>query len=222
MIVADSSFAALELLEAARQSVMVITRLRLDAALYEPAPEREPRQNGRPRLKGARRPTLKAVLKDAATKWTRQLVAGWYDGTERVVEVTSATGVWYHTGLPPVPVRWVVVRDPADGFKPQALLSTNLESDPVQMLAWFVRRWAVEIIFEEARALGDGDPKTVVGDSHCAHDSGGAGVVLGNDVVGTSATRPEKRIVRAASCVVHQAPADLLGCAGDAPATAVA
>ena len=152
VIVADSSFAALELLRAVRRSVTVITRLRLDAALYEPAPPRRPRQNGRPRLKGARLPALNAVLKDAATRWTKQLVAGWYGGTARVVEVTSATGVWYHTGLPPVPVRWVVVRDPSGGFKPQALLSTNLESDPVEMLEWFVRRWAVEVTFEEARA----------------------------------------------------------------------
>ena len=152
VVVADSSFAALELLGAVRQSVTVITRLRLDAALYEPAPPRQPRQNGRPRLKGARLPTLSAVLKDAATVWRRQLVAGWYGGTERVVEVTSATGVWYHTGLSPVPVRWVIVRDPAGGFKPQALLSTNLESDPVEMLEWFVRRWQVEVTFEEARA----------------------------------------------------------------------
>ncbi|MGI8655321.1 MAG: IS701 family transposase, partial [Pyrinomonadaceae bacterium] len=46
----------------------------------------------------------------------------------------------------------VLVRDPLAEFKPQALLSTNLESDPVEMLGWFVRRWAVEVAFEEARA----------------------------------------------------------------------
>jgi hypothetical protein len=79
-------------------------------------------------------------------------VAGWDGGTERIVEVTSATGVWYHTGLPPVPVRWVLVRDPLEEFTAQALLSTNLESDPVRMLEWFDRRWQVEVTFEEARA----------------------------------------------------------------------
>jgi hypothetical protein len=152
VVVADSSFAALELLSAVRQKVTVITRLRLDAALYEPAPPRRARQNGRPRLKGARLPTLKAVLKDAATAWTKHTVAGWYGGTERTLEVTSATGVWYHTGLPPVPVCWVLVRDPLEEFTAQALLSTNLESDPVRMLEWFVRRWQVEVTFEEARA----------------------------------------------------------------------
>lgn len=54
--------------------------------------------------------------------------------------------------MPPVPIKWVLVRDPLAEFKPQALLSTNLESDPVEMLESFVRRWQVEVTFEEARA----------------------------------------------------------------------
>lgn len=152
VVVADSSFAALELLSAVRREVTLVTRLRLDAALYEPAPVRKPRQNGRPRLKGARLPTLAALLTDKQTLWHQHIVAGWYGGQERTVEVASNTAVWYHTGMPPVPVRWVVVRDPSGEFKPQALLSTNLESNPVEMLAWFVRRWQVEVTFEEARA----------------------------------------------------------------------
>lgn len=49
VLVADSSFAALELLEALRQlsmPVYVVTRLRLDAALYHPAPERKSETDG--------------------------------------------------------------------------------------------------------------------------------------------------------------------------------
>ena len=92
------------------------------------------------------------MLKSEQTRWRQHVVAGWYGGTERMVEVATATAVWYHTGLPPVPVRWVLVRDPLEEFKPQALLSTSLESDPVEMLEWFVRRWQVEVTFEEARA----------------------------------------------------------------------
>lgn len=152
VVTADSSFAALELLDSVRREVTVITRLRLDAALYEPAPVRRPRQNGRPRVKGARLPTLNAVLEDEQTGWTRHTVVGWYGGAAREVEVATDTAVWYHTGLPPVPVRWVLVRDPLSEFKPQALLSTDLESEPVAMLEWFVRRWRVEVTFEEARA----------------------------------------------------------------------
>lgn len=77
-----------------------------------------------------------------------------------MVEVASATAAWDHTGPPPVPLRWVVVRDPVEEFKPHALLSTNLASDPAEMLEWCVRGWEVEVTFEEARAhLGMGTPR---------------------------------------------------------------
>lgn len=152
VVVGDSSFAALELLDAVRCEVSVVTRLRLDAALYEPAPERVAGQKGRPRKKGARLPTLKCVLSDAQTRWQRVEVKGWYGEAERAVEITSGTCVWYHTGMPVVPLRWVLVRDPEAKFEPQAFLCTNLASEAVQILEWFVQRWTVEVTFEEARA----------------------------------------------------------------------
>lgn len=68
------------------------------------------------------------------------------------MQITSATAVWYHSGLPPVPIRWVLVRDPAGKLEPQALLSTKLALAPVQILRWFVQRWQLETTFEEARA----------------------------------------------------------------------
>ena len=69
-----------------------------------------------------------------------------------MVEVCTDTAVWYHTGLPPVAVRWVVIRDPQDEFEPQALLSTQRTHQPAQIVDWVVRRWTMEVTFEEARA----------------------------------------------------------------------
>jgi len=152
VVVADSSFAAIELLDAVREAVTLVTRLRLDAALYTPAPDRQPGRMGRPRKKGARLPTLKAVLASAQTVWQSVTIAGWYGEAERTVEITSETCVWYHTGMPAVPVRWVLVRDPQEKFDAQAFLCTNVETEPAQILAWFVRRWTIEVTFEEARA----------------------------------------------------------------------
>jgi hypothetical protein len=152
--VADSSYAALELLagcQAWPQPVTVITRLRLDAALYEPAPPRRPQQVGRPRLKGKRLPTLAVVAGDPATGWTPITVPDWYGTGARQVEIVSDTAVWYHTGLPPVPLRWVLIRDPLGQFDTQALLCTDPAVAPEQILAWFVRRWQLEVTFEEAR-----------------------------------------------------------------------
>ena len=152
--VADSSYAALELLagcQALPQPVTVITRLRLDAALYTLAPPRRPQQIGRPRLKGQRLPTLAAVAGDRTTVWTPISVLDWYGTGARRGEVNSDTAVWYHTGLPPVLLRWVLIRDPHGQFATQALLCTDCDVAPEQIVAWFVRRWQLEVTFEEAR-----------------------------------------------------------------------
>jgi hypothetical protein len=68
------------------------------------------------------------------------------------MEITSATAVWYHSGKPPVPIRWGLVRDPKGVYETIALLSTDLDLCPEQIVNWFVQRWQVEITFEEARA----------------------------------------------------------------------
>jgi hypothetical protein len=154
VVVADSSYAVIELLKQVSDTpdLSLITRLRLDAALYDPAPPRAPRQNGRPRKKGARRPTLHQVLKEPQTCWTPLTVTNWYGGGARAVEVYTDTAVWYHTGLPPVVLRWVLIRDPQGEFEPQALATTQLDHAPAQILEWFVRRWTMEVTLEEARA----------------------------------------------------------------------
>ena len=153
VVVTDSSFAVIELLKQVSETpeVSLITRLRLDAALYDPAPVRVPQQHGRPRKKGARRPTLQQMLTDPQTRWARLTVAPWYGGEARAVEVCTETAVWYHSGLPPVAIRWLLIRDPHDQFAPQALVTTQLDHTPAQMLEWFVRRWTMEVTLQEAR-----------------------------------------------------------------------
>jgi hypothetical protein len=149
--VTDASFSALEFLDGVRQHVCVITRLRLDASLFAPAPPRRPGQRGRPRRKGERLPKLEERLTRADTPWRRIRVAEWYGAGEREVELVSGTAVWVHAGLPVVPIRWVLVRDPHGEFEPQALLCTDEVAAPEQILAWFIRRWRLEVTFEEAR-----------------------------------------------------------------------
>ena len=153
VLVGDSGFSALLFLDAMRRgSITTITRLRLDAALYDPAPPRLPGTVGRPRKKGVRLPTLSEVLVAKSTRWQTIRVLGWYGAGERTIEITSATAVWRHAGLPVVPIRWVLIRDPEHRFAPQALLCTDLAREPAQIVAWFVRRWCVEVTFQEARA----------------------------------------------------------------------
>jgi hypothetical protein len=152
--VADRAYASLKLLSRCRslsKPVTFVTRLRLDAALYEPAPPRRPGQRGRPRIKGERLPNLSVVAEASDTLWKPTRIANWYGSGERVVELVSQTAVWYSTGLFAVPVRWVLVRDPEGAFKTQALLCTDLGADPEQVLCWFVMRWQLEVTFQEMR-----------------------------------------------------------------------
>ena len=154
MLVGDSSYAVLDLLHCCQslaQPVTLIARLRLDAALYEPAPPRQPGQNGRPPLKGRRLPALKTLLDLPTVSWAT-VSAAWYDGTTRTLGLTSQTAVWYRSGKPPVPLRWVLVRDPQGEFTPQALLCTDPSADPAQILEWFVLRWQLEVTFQEVQA----------------------------------------------------------------------
>jgi len=43
---------------------------------------------------------------------------------------------------------------PEARFKPQALLSTNLEYISEQMLTWFVRRWTMEVTLKTRGTSG--------------------------------------------------------------------
>ena len=105
---------------------------------------------GRPRSIGERLPTLLERLADPTTPWQRFHVSGWYGGGERLVEIISGTAIWHHPGKH-VPIRYVLVRDVAGAFKPQAFLCTDLQADPLDILRWFVRRWATEVTFAEVR-----------------------------------------------------------------------
>lgn len=162
IFVADKTYAAMDLLAwCSRVSkrdpsrpLGFITRLRLDAALYDPAPARRPGQKGRRRLKGKRQPALKERLKTKKTKWQRVRLP-WYGSVgvaERTVEIASGEALWYHVGVTPVPIRWVLIRDPEEHFNPQALICTDRSLGAKEIVGCFVRRWQMEVTFEEANA----------------------------------------------------------------------
>lgn len=152
VVVADSSFSALRLLDAVGRQVCFVTRLKLNAGLYDPPPKRVPGTLGRPPLKGVRQRALRNVLNDPATVWHPLAVTKWYSLSERKIEVATGTALWYHGGKPVVPLRWVLVRDPLHKLDPRAFLCTDQNATPAQILDWFVKRWQIEVTFEEARA----------------------------------------------------------------------
>jgi hypothetical protein len=151
IFVADSSFAAFDLIASVRKHVCFVTRLRLDANLFEPAPERRSGQRGRRRKKGRQLPKLSKTLTNPRTRWTKIVMPEWYGGERRTLNFVTNIAIWYHAGYPPLPIRWVLVRDPSGEREPQAFLCTDLNTTPAQILGWFVQRWSMETTFQETR-----------------------------------------------------------------------
>jgi len=94
---------------------------------------------------------LQAVIENPNTKWKRLLIRNWYGESNRKIEIVSGKCLWYHVGKEAVPIRWVIIRDPRGKFEPQAVFSTRTEATPKHIVEWFIRRWQVEVTFEESR-----------------------------------------------------------------------
>jgi hypothetical protein len=215
VLVTDSSFAVITLLWRLCQlpnPICGVTHLRLGAVLYEPAPPRTPRQAGRPRLKGQRLPTLANMLHDATTGWRTVTVRGWYGEPERVVEITSATAVWYHSGMPPLPIRRVLVRDPHGEFDPQSLVVHGRDGGPRPGPGVVCPPLAPgSDVARGTYSCGSGDPATVECQGDCPYHCGPPGPVLDRYADG----RPVgagARAARQTGGMVSQIPANFCRC----------
>jgi DDE superfamily endonuclease len=151
ILVGDSGYGVVARAETCRtQHVTLVARLRLTAALYAPVP---PQPQGKPGVKpkkGPRRPTPGAILKEPDTAW-EEVEVPWYGGGTKTFDLLSETALWHRDGEPPVPIRWVLLRDPASKLKPVVLGCTDQEATPLQIVTWYVGRWNVEVTFEESR-----------------------------------------------------------------------
>jgi hypothetical protein len=106
---------------------------------------------GRPRVVGKRLPSLEQVLQDPETAW-QPLTLAWYGEGERTLECCTGTALWYRTGSAPLSIRWVVTRDPAGKRPPKAIFSTDPTAGAEEMISDFMKRWSLEVTFEEGRA----------------------------------------------------------------------
>jgi hypothetical protein len=151
-LMGDTAYTILELgLHAKAQQVTLITTGRLDAVLHEPPPERTRHTIGRPRVVGQRLPALQQVLQDPETVW-QKLTLDWYGEGERTLEICTGTALWYRDGSDPLPIRWVLTRDPLGKRPPKAIFSTDPTQTAEQIISDFMKRWSLEVTFEEGRA----------------------------------------------------------------------
>lgn len=72
---------------------------------------------------------------------------------------------------PVVPLRWVLIRDPEGLLEPMALLCTDQELSVKDIVTYFVRRWSVEVSFQEVRAHLGGEMQRQWSDLAIARDT---------------------------------------------------
>jgi DDE superfamily endonuclease len=154
--VVDSAYAARPLLEGRPANVHVLSRLRPDAALWARPGRRRPGQRGRPRRKGHRLPTPKAM---AATRRRWDPLPVTLYGRSVTPLVFGCTALWYGA-LRDQPVRIVVVRDPGGRRRDEAFFCTDLAVDHAFIPEGYARRWTIEVAFhDQKQSLGFEDPQ---------------------------------------------------------------
>jgi hypothetical protein len=152
VLVVDGGFAAVALALACGESeVVMVARLRLDAALYHPPAPQPPGKRGRKPTKGKRQRSLAGWAARSDTPW-EQVAVDWYGGQRKALWVFSRPALWATPGWAAVAIRFVLVRDPEGQLPDAAFFCTDLHATPEQILQWMVMRWSVEVTFEEARA----------------------------------------------------------------------
>jgi hypothetical protein len=151
-LMGDMAYSILELgLHCAKHRITLIAPFRLDSMLHQPAPTRTRKTLGRPRVVGKRLPSLEHVLHDPQTVWQR-LTLDWYGEGKRTLEICTGTAWWYRYGSAPLPIRWVLTRDPAGKRPVKALFSTDQAQPAEEIVRDFMKRWSLESTFEEGRA----------------------------------------------------------------------
>lgn len=150
ILVGDGAYACMDLAMACiKQNVTLISRLRLDAQLFQ-FPVLNEKKRGRKQIKG-QRIYLKEILLDQTQCWQTGIV-NWYGGEKKTIEYITFVCLWYHAGIIPVPLRIMLVKTPNGKSEAETFFSTDVDLEPTQIINYFVLRWNIEVTFEETRA----------------------------------------------------------------------
>jgi hypothetical protein len=149
-LVVDGGFAAVwQALAWVKSRVVMVSRVRWDAALYHPPGLPPQGQRGPKPTQGKRQRRLQSWAERSDTPW-EDVEVDWYGGHRQQLGVFPRTALWYTPRWPPVAIRSVLVADPEGKLRLEAFFCTDLQATPEQILAWVVMRWSVEVTFEEA------------------------------------------------------------------------
>jgi len=153
-LVGDGSYAAIALVQRCqrlKKSVKLVSRLRLDARLFNfPLPQPKSKRGPKPK-KGVRQTQLSQRLEDLETNWKKLKVILY--GKEHLIEFITDISLWHSPGHDPVAIRWVLVRCPEDSFEPAAFFCSDTHISARHIITCFALRWNIEVSFEELRAF---------------------------------------------------------------------
>jgi hypothetical protein len=151
-LMGDTAYTVLERgLHAQATHVTLVTTGRVDAVLHEPAPERPQNTIGRPRVTGRRVPALDHVLQNPETVW-QELTVHWSGQGKRPLQMCTGTALWDRSGDDPLPIRWVLTRDPVGTRPAHAIFSTDPTQTAEESIMDCLKRWSLDVSFEEGRA----------------------------------------------------------------------
>ncbi|MEK7751405.1 MAG: transposase [Acidobacteriota bacterium] len=150
-LLGDGGYATIDLAHfCAGHEAHLVSRLRMDAALYAPSPAKKKPGKGRPRVKGRKIASPGQAAKHKSAAW-KSAAVDWYGGGRRRVRLLSGTGLWYSRGVA-VEIRWVYVKDRQGTHRDDCVFSTDTALSPERIGGLFTRRWSIEVTFEEVRA----------------------------------------------------------------------
>jgi hypothetical protein len=152
-VAADGQYATREMVQGLPPGVSLVSRIRRDAALHAlPDRTRRPGQRGRLPVKGRRLPPPRQLATRRKKGW--QTITLLRQGKKVQRQVLGLTCLWYHV-CGPVPIRLVIVRDPAGRQKDDFLFCTDANVPDVQIVQRYYDRWGVEeCILEAKQQLG--------------------------------------------------------------------
>lgn len=146
-VVGDSAYGGKSVTRRLPANTIGISRLPMNAALYDVAPPRRPGQTGCPRKKGARLKSPEEMAADT-TRWRKATVKLY--GKKVAVRYKDRVALWYNsTGN--APLRIAVVRDPSGRRRDEAFFSTDPDMPVETILETYAQRWAIEVAFRDAK-----------------------------------------------------------------------
>lgn len=151
IVVADGAYTCYELLNSLEQGVCLISPMRLDARLFNKPKENPAGKRGPKPKYGTRQITLEKRLEDGRIKWQEVIIPNWYGKGNKKMLITTGKSIWYKSSFPTIELQWVLLKDPEGKMEPRAIQCTDLGLSPMDMINFFIRRWTVEVTFQEVR-----------------------------------------------------------------------